>query len=253
MAKGVLVDQMTSTARLAYLAARLRPVVTKFELTRIGSGNDGGYLLPDDFEGVTDCFSPGVSGNASFEVDLLAKKGIGSHLADYSVDGPPSGFVPKSFTKKFIGSYNDEKFMTMNHWMGSHVGSDPLEDLILQMDIEGAEYQSILAISDDWLRRFRIIVIELHDIESWGHPKFFELVESFFEKLLSGFHVVHNHPNNCCGVVDLNGVIAPRVFELSFLRKNRATASAHATSFPHRLDRPNLEDRPDLPLPRGWY
>jgi hypothetical protein len=39
------------------------------------------------------------------------------------------------------------------------------DDLILQMDIEGAEWHVLLNVSRDTLRRFRIIVIELHDLE----------------------------------------------------------------------------------------
>ena len=66
---------------------------------RIGSENDGGYLIPDDLYDIGACYSPGVDVNVSFEKELLISKNINSHLADFSVNAPPDGFTPLSFTK----------------------------------------------------------------------------------------------------------------------------------------------------------
>jgi len=93
---GVYVENATSAERLQQLAHAIRPVQTHFPLISIGNAHDGGYLIPDDLSGISACFSPGVEVNSSFELDLLQKTGIGSHLADYSVDGPPANFKPKS-------------------------------------------------------------------------------------------------------------------------------------------------------------
>jgi len=251
--KGVFIEQMTPPHRLAGLIQKLRPVRTKFELTRIGSKNDGGYLVPMDTDGVVACFSPGVSDNASFEEDLYEKTGIRSHLADYSVDGPPKYFAPNSFLKKFIGAYENDEFTTLNAWVRSQSEFYSSGDFILQMDIEGGEYASILAVSDDVLERFRIIVIEIHQIESWGEKSFFGIVEAFFEKLLQRFHVVHNHANNCCGLVNLGGIISPRVFELTLLRKDRSSMLGFVDRLPHPLDAPNLLNIPEILVPEFWY
>lgn len=250
---GVVVHKMLSTKRLLSLIRRLRPVRTKLRLARIGSVHDGGYLVPEDMDGITACFSPGVDVNASFETDLLQRFGINSHLADRSVDGPPQSFVPKSFLKKFIGAYDDDTFITMDSWTRAHPEFAQEGDFLLQMDIEGGEYASLLSISEELLLRFRIMVIEFHNIESWCNPHYFDLVETVFSKLLKHFHVVHNHPNNCCGLVNMGGIVAPRVFELTFLRRDRATPLGFCDAFPHPLDRPNLEDRQDVALPAIWY
>ena len=66
-----------------------RPILTDKPLIRLGDNGDGGYLLPDDFNGVSYCLSPGVSDNASFEQSLFQNYGIKSHLCDYSVNRPP--------------------------------------------------------------------------------------------------------------------------------------------------------------------
>ena len=251
--QGIYIEKMTPSEKLIELIKKLYPVRTKYEMVRVGAENDGGYLLPDDFEGILSCFSPGVDVNASFEIDLFKTKGINSHLADYSVSGPPMEFSPLSFTKKFLGTINDETHITIDSWVRRQTEFGLLGDFILQMDIEGHEYLSLLGCSEELLNRFRIIAIEIHDVESWGQASFFSFVETFFKKLLKNFHVVHNHPNNCCGLVNLGGVLAPRVFELTLIRKDRSGDQGYINIFPHPLDRGNLTDRSDLVLPINWF
>lgn len=239
-----MIDQLKS------LLKTLHPVKTKYDLIRIGGDNDGAYLVPDDLSGIATCFSPGVDVTASFEIDLC-KRGIGSHLADASVEGAPSSFTPLSFTKKFLGGVNNDDHMTLEFWVrnkGSYLG-----DFILQMDIEGAEYHTILATPIDVLRRFRIIVIEIHNVQSWFTPIAWQCVQTFFAKLLADFHVVHNHPNNNCPFIDAEDVLMPTVFELTLLRKDRAAPEGFVTEFPHPLDQPNVLDKPDRPLPESMY
>jgi hypothetical protein len=67
---------------------RMKPVSTAKELVRVGGYGDGGYLIPDDLEGIEACFSPGVADVANFESEM-ATKGIRSFLADFSVESPP--------------------------------------------------------------------------------------------------------------------------------------------------------------------
>lgn len=232
------------------LLKALHPVKTNFELVRIGGNNDGGYLLPNDLEGITTCFSPGVDVTASFEKDLL-ERGIKSHLADASVDGPPDGLEVASFEKLFLSGVPDDDHMTLEQWTrrsGGYIG-----DWILQMDIEGAEYETLLATPPNILSRFRIIALELHAADQWFHPIAWGCVRTFFNRLLEDFHVVHNHPNNNCPFIQVDDILLPTVFELTFLRKDRSPATGFCTQFPHPLDQPNVTDKPDRPLPPSLY
>jgi hypothetical protein len=52
----------------------MRPVSTKYDLIRLGSPHDGGYLVPDCLVGIQACFSLGVSKVANFELDLTQSK-----------------------------------------------------------------------------------------------------------------------------------------------------------------------------------
>ena len=233
------------------LIKELRPVKTKYPLIRVGGKNDGGYLIPDDLSGISTCFSPGVDVTASFEKDL-ACRGILSHLADGSVDGAPDNFRILSFTKKYLDGVNTNDYMTLEFWVKREA---PLTgDLILQMDIEGGEYTTILATPIDILRRFRIIAIEIHDTHEWFNNSIaWGVAQTFFTKLLQDFHVVHNHPNNNCQFLQADDLFMPTVFELTLLRKDRAAPEGFCDQFPHPLDQPNVLDKPDRPLPEGWY
>jgi hypothetical protein len=237
--------------QLKALLSALRPVKTKYPLIRIGGDNDGGYLLPDDLSGIATCFSPGVDVTAKFEIDLC-KRGIGSHLADASVDGAPTGFTPLSFTKKYLDGINTDDYMTLEYWVKREA---PMTgDLILQMDIEGGEYPTIIATPIDILRRFRIIAIEIHNAQHWfNNPIAWDVAQTFFTKLLQDFHVVHNHPNNNCPFIDVDEILIPTVFELTLLRKDRAAPKGYCDQFPHPLDQPNVLDKPDRPLPPTMY
>jgi hypothetical protein len=121
------------------------------------------------------------------------------------------------------------------------------------MDIEGAEYLTLLGVSEAVLKKFRIMVVEIHYVEAWASAAFFRIVETFFNKLLKHFYVVHNHPNNNEKIINIGGVEAPSVFELSLIRKDRVQKIDYCLQFPHALDQPNTPTKPDIALPRNWF
>jgi len=110
--RNVYLGKKTKVSELDEFLLRVRPKVTSFDLIRIGEDSDGGYLLPDDFEDIDACFSPGVSVETHFE-SALSSKGIMSHLADFSVDQPEMEGDSFSFEKKFLGIENDTIHMTL--------------------------------------------------------------------------------------------------------------------------------------------
>ena len=250
--RGIYIEQIKHIPRINCLIERLYPIKTEHSLIRFGSLHDGGYLVPNDFDGMSTCFSPGVAENASFEIDIFNKKGIISHLADYSVESPPIRHAA-SFTKKYLGCFDDEKFMTLDTWVGEQGQGAKDEDFLLQMDIEGSEYLTLLGVSEVVLKKFRIIIVEIHNVEAWASDVFFEIVEIFFNKLLKHFYVVHNHPNNNEKIINIGGVNAPSVFELSLIRKDRVQQINYCLQFPHSLDRPNNPKKQDIVLPSNWF
>ena len=66
------------------------------------------------------------------------------------------------FEKKWLDINEREDSISLENWVNKYI-SDSSLDLILQMDIEGAEYRNLLSTSKSLLNRFRILVIEFHD------------------------------------------------------------------------------------------
>jgi hypothetical protein len=247
---GLSIGQQSDPAAVKALVRRLHPVFTGHDMVRLGERDDGGYVLPNDLDGFTGCFSPGVSNRATFELDLI-KRGIPCFLADYSVDAAPLSAGQAHFTKKFIGVCNDEKTMTLDDWVCEHLPGE--DDLILQMDIEGSEWPVLLNVSEKTLRRFRLIVAEFHNVDRLTDKHAFRIIHAVFDRLLQYFVVAHNHPNNYGGVIRWQSLPIPRAIELTFLRKDRTVPLGYAQQFPHPLDVPNSPRIPDLVLPKAWY
>lgn len=193
----------------------------------------------------------GVNTVADFENDLADRK-IRSFLADLSVDAPPVSRPEFTFDKKFLGATDNEQFFTLASWKDKYL-KNYSGDLILQMDIEGAEYQVIFNTPDQLLCQFRILVIEFHGLDKLLDPFTFELLAPCFKKVLEHFHVVHLHPNNCCGSELWGDIEIPRVMEFTFLNKRRVNQIKPQRTFPHPLDKLNVFERDDLRLPNCWY
>ncbi len=241
----------TEDTRLKSFFGLINPVVTDKELIRIGGDADGGYLVPDDLEGLSGCFSPGVAYTATFELEM-AKLGIRSYLADYSVEASPVIHPLLDFEKKFIGIDTNDMYMTLSDWYATKTRVRG-GDYILQMDIEGAEYEVLNSIDDVFLKNFRIMVIEFHNLHYLVDPAGFNLVEFSFKKILKNFEIVHIHPNNESQPLNYHGFEIPNTMEFTFLRKDRILQKSPNTSFPHPEDLQNFMDRDDFPLPKCWY
>lgn len=247
---GLHAVKRTSVEDLRDLVRSLRPIDSGWPLVRVGPDGDGGYLVPDDLDGITCVFSPGVSTESGFELDL-AERGMRVFLADGSVDGPAVPHPRFAFDKRFVGALSSADTMTLDEW-AAHRKPSPEADWLLQMDIEGAEFETLLGASPELLRRFRIIVVEFHYLHQlWNKPWFLH-VSRVFAKLLATHSVVHVHPNNCCGSFRSRGLVIPRVAELTFHRNDRVRCRAPRTEFPHPLDRDNTR-KATLPLDRCWY
>lgn len=250
-AAGIFPTASTDKSVLETLIRKLHPVNGHAPLIRLGPPGDGGYLLPDDLEGIEACFSPGVNLISGFEKEC-AQKGMKVFLADKSVEGPAEQHELFSFTRKYVGSWTDEDFMTLDDWVEQSLPGST-SDLILQIDIEGFEYETFLRMSDRLQERFRIIVVEFHSMQYlWSRP-FFRIASRAFEKLLRTHGCVHIHPNNDEPMVRRGRIEIPQYMEFTFHRKDRLPAkTTFASAFPHPLDGENT-GKESMVLPRCWH
>ena len=249
---GVFPTRMTTSSEILELVAKLRPVPIKTRLVRFGPSGDGGYLIPDDLDRVSACFSPGVSDQSGFEVQC-ADLGLAVYMADGSVEAPPVTNGHFKFIKKFLGAVSSDDTVTLEDWVERSVGMEAEANLLLQMDIEGYEYEVILSTAPRILDRFRIIVVEFHHLDLlWSRP-FFPFISHAFEKLLKNHSCVHIHPNNYSVVFTKGELHIPEVMEFTFLRKDFVRKADIPLSFPHPLDADNCPDRPPVVLPKCWH
>jgi hypothetical protein len=233
------------------LIRSLAPKPIEQRLIRIGADGDGGYLLPDDLNDINFVISPGVSTEIGFDLEV-ASRGINVLMADASVSGPPVAHERFNFVKKFIDVFEDVENTRLDSLIKSTTITQK-KDNILQMDIEGAEYRTLLDLSEEALKAFRIMVIEFHHLDKILAKFPFEIIQATFQKLLRHHHVVHIHPNNVLPVKRRKNIEVPPIMEFTFYRKDRAILKhGGKCAFPNALDRKNVDKNADVILPKCW-
>lgn len=248
----VWLEHPSSVEDVRALVEKCRPVAIEQPLARAGKEGDGGYLVPDDLEGIRAAISPGVSDTVDFDL-WLADRGVDVYMADASVDGPPIANSRFHFSKKFIDVFDDPTNIRLDSLCAKILPKDQ-GDLILQMDIEGAEHRVLLDVSDELMQRFRIILVELHQLDRLFSNFGFEPIKATLEKLLRHHNIVHIHPNNVVPATRRGDLEIPPVMEFTFYRKDRATCLRDKKLvFPHPLDRDIVIDLPHLALPSCWW
>lgn len=69
---GVWIDFTTPRDDVRSFIHELRPLQPSTPMRRVGKIGDGGYVLPNDLEGITALISPGVSDETSFDTEIAS-------------------------------------------------------------------------------------------------------------------------------------------------------------------------------------
>ena len=250
---GFIFSRTIAQSSLRELISQLRPIPAGRPMIQLGSEGDGGYLVPDDLEGLECCFSPGVGTNSTFEMDL-AERGIRVLLADKSVQGPASNHPKFSFLPCFVASYTDPShhLISMEEWSARENVDRGTGDLILQMDIEGCEYEVIHSLGETLLKRFRIIVIEFHNLHQLLNCNHFGYMHRAFTKLLRDHAVVQVQRNFVSGSVRYGDLEVPKLMEFTFYRRDRIEQNGRLQA-PESPSASGGADRVrDMKLPACW-
>ncbi|WP_225207440.1 FkbM family methyltransferase [Novosphingobium huizhouense] len=248
--QGVLLQRQTGSGDR--VLSQLRPHSTEHPLIRMGGDADGGYLVPDDLDGITACFSPGVDQVATFEQECI-DRGMHTFQIDASVERSPLVHPRNQFDRKFLGIETVGNTITLDDWVASKAPAGG--DLILQMDIEGHEWLTLAHVSDAVLARFRIIVLELHFLPLLFADAGDVLFAPVIDKLKRKFEVVHMHVNNVYPSVAGRRSDIPHFIEVTLLRRDRFTRAIPLgpEALPHPLDRENVPDRAPVAIPPAVF
>ncbi|WP_284126380.1 FkbM family methyltransferase [Parerythrobacter aestuarii] len=244
--QGLVIRREPDGAALRAVLAGLRPVETGHELVRLGAAHDGGYLVPDDLDGIAAVFSPGVDTTAEFERDCIAR-GIRSFQADGSIERSPLDDAANDFEPKYIGIDSHGDTITLDDWVAAKAPGS--EDLMLQMDIEGHEWLALAQASDALLGRFRVIVLELHHLDALATDFGRLVMAPVITRLSRHFDVVHMHANNHAEPLATRDGELLELVEVTLLRKDRSQKREPVSQLPHPLDADNVPDRPPIQLP----
>ena len=252
----------TQAKRTAVLEI-MRPKPSPFGFMRIGGVDDGAYLVPSDLDNVRVCFSPGVNNRKNFEDQLTIEHDITCHMCDYSSDqfnlSTPLISGKQTFDKLWLEPREGGNCIDLKSWVGKYYPAGR-RDLMLQMDIEGAEYRNILAADAETLGRFRIIVIEVHGLKALSRPDVVHSVlYDFFVAIGNLFTSIHIHPNNYSEAISLEpeNIRISDVVELTFVRNDvfiekKLSSYLRDVLIPHPLDIVNKADGEPIALGEYW-
>lgn len=184
-----------------------------FQLVRIGSQNDGGYLVVNNFSETDTLVSLGIGDNLDFERDISIH--VGKILAfDHTVDLVTPGISNLTFFKVGVKAKPTLGFTSLSKIIEENVLTG---DLILKIDIEGWEWEVLESLSSSELLMFKQIIGEFHDFHLTHN---FELIERVVSNLAENFIVTNSHANNWGAYQIIQRVAVPDVVEISWLRKD---------------------------------
>ncbi len=176
------------------ILAELQPVALKnCTFKRFGSANDGGYLMCENLiEPIDSAYSYGVGKNDEWGCELSRRYHVPVHQYDCFDPARPSceggTFV---FHDECVGNTATQNeghlFDTLENQIKKN--GDNGRHIIIKMDIEGAEWDSLLAVPDELLASVSQLAMEMH---GYDDPKIVETLR----KLKQNFYLVNLHFNN---------------------------------------------------------
>jgi hypothetical protein len=232
------------------LYAALAPVhITNCRLQRFGDANDGGYLMCGNLMASAQAaYSYGIDGRDTWGCDVAGPLNLPLHQYDCFNTAAPRchGDAAPRFHPECVGperaTIDGRPFDTLANQIDTN-GHAGLR-LVMKMDVEGSEWQSLLAAPDEVLDAIDQLAIEFHRVEDRGYLETAARLNRFF-------HVAHYHHNNYECRPGFEPFAGP-VFELLLVNKRIArTDAAVPARGPSPLDAPNNPALADCQTPPG--
>lgn len=225
---------------------------------RVGGDQDGGYVMLDDLDSIGVCYSLGVGPDVSWDREM-AQRGAHVFQYDHTVETAPAEH--ERFHHFRTGITHDPAlapaFKRIDALIeeNGHLGRD---DMVLKIDIEGHEWDSLDALAPGELAPgvlggFRQIVAEFHGLRLLDSESFRDRAHRVFSMLRQTHEVVHVHGNNFAGMFVVEGIAIADCLELTYASRRHYRFGPTAEIFPGPLDRANNPAMPDLFLGNYQY
>ena len=225
------------------LLNELRPVALKnCTLRRFGSRNDGGYLMCENLiEGVEAAYSYGVGPNDEWGCDVSTRYRVPVHQYDCFDPARPAcrtgNFI---FHNECIGNRRQTVESRLFDTLANQIArnGDSGKRLIVKIDVEGAEWDALMATSDAVLARIDQMPMELHGTHE---RRFLQVVQ----KLKRTFYVVNLHFNNYSCATE-TAPFPSRAYQVLLVNKRIGVVDrTSGAPFPSALNAPDDPTRPD--------
>lgn len=225
------------------LHAALTPIqITNCELQRFGSTHDGGYLMCANLLKPSQAaYSYGIDGRDDWGCDVARSLQVPLRQYDcFNTTAPSCEGVAAQFHAECVGparaTIDGRPFDTMaNHIVRN---GDSGKRLVMKMDVEGAEWRSLVSAPDHVLEAIDQLAVEFHRVEDRAYLETIDRLNLFF-------YVAHYHHNNYECRPGFEPFAGP-VFEVLFVNKRIAVANPWVTAWgASPLDAPNDPGRGD--------
>ena len=199
----------------------IRGLLTSFTLPlttykRFGDDFDGGYLLSAKIESRTNCISIGVGTNISFDI-AISRFVDQVHLYDHTVtELPQIAPVNVKFFSNGLGPKSVGQYLTLQDCVAKFPDTS---DLILKVDIEGAEWDIFDNETQIDFTRFAQIAVEFHDFYRIYNDSHFHKVIRVLNKLNVTHQVINIHANNWGKFEIVANVPFADVLEVTYISK----------------------------------
>mmetsp|Transcript_27071 Transcript_27071/g.85667 ORF Transcript_27071/g.85667 Transcript_27071/m.85667 type:complete len:261 (+) Transcript_27071:48-830(+) len=178
----------------------------------------------------------------------LASAGARVLLFDHTVPGPPKRHPHFAFRREALA---DKDAAGVCGTLASHLGTLGGQ-VMLKMDVEGAEFAALLATPPEVLARFQQVCIELHWLGRPSRGGDFQTKALALERLNEHFVLLHVHGNSYGDLVEVAGCTLPDVLEALYVNRRLlgpgdVRPSSRGIPDP-RLDANNCAFVPDVAL-----
>lgn len=167
--------------------------LTPCKLERFGETGDGGYLLCSNLlDQVKAGYSYGISGYDGWGCDVATRRQVPVHQYDcFNTTVPVCKTGRTIFHPECVGgtarTEDGRPFDTILGQLGKN--GDAAHHVVMKMDVEGAEWESLPAVTDEALQLVDQLVIEMHGVKE---QKYVDVVK----RLTQFFYVANVHVNN---------------------------------------------------------
>lgn len=228
---------------------KVKKIVGK-RFVRLGRNFDGGYIMVNNFNAAGVAYSFGINDDVSWDTDM-AKRGYEIFMYDPTIDSLPENHERFHFFKEGIfGVEVKEKSLdTLENFIRRN-GHEHESNMILKMDVEGAEWSFLSTVTSETLNQFDQLLFEFHYMIRPKDMSVMNETLACLKKITRTHSLVHLHANNCGSFLVLDEkILIPDVLELTYVKtSNYKLVDDENIFLPTPLDRPNNGGGQDIPL-----